>query len=1002
MRRLALGTAVLALIVPGASLGLGLGEIEPRSALNQPLRAEIELVSVEPGEMDDLVVRLAPDALFTRMGIDRDHRLTELEFEPMTTRDGRHVIRVTSRDPIREPFLNFLIEASWPSGRLVREYTILLDPPTRFEQTRQPTPAPSAPAPGRETAPPGVTRAEAPRDTAPTTYRVSRGDTMWQLGERLRPDTGVSVEQMMLALLRANPEAFEDDNINNLRSGHVLRVPARDEITRLAPREARQEVVRQNRLWREYRERATEQPEPQVAVADEPAPPRDPAPDEAREPAPPAPVDDDARLEIVGDGLTDDEAQRLQRELALLRETTESRRQEAEELRNRVEELEGLLERQSRLLTLTNQQLADLQNQLARMEGRDPDHLPLALPSEPLPTTPEAVAPAPEPDAAPTPEVAPAPPAPATPAEPEPRPTALTQLLNNPSLLMGAGFGLLLILALLWLMIRRLRDREDGEDVATPLADASVGQEAGTQGKGTAAAVAAGAAAGGVAAARDDADRERPTFGVESDSKEDLSTAMMDTMETQLPSPKGPMGDSAELTDTMELSLPGGDAAEPEDGGPRHRDEVSNDDTVAEADVYLAYGLYQQAEDLLENAVKQDPDRVDYRFKLAETYFASKNREAFEGVAADMRQSLGERPARLWDRVVLMGQEISPDNPLFRGAAASGQGTHERPDTSDFDLDTTELEGSLSEVDFEIRDDMDDMGLGEDPASGDQTEISKIGELDLDLPEDIGADVPEDSGKAAPEDAPTMQVEETPGMDDEAPTRVHPPAQTATSAPDKPEERARTQDADDATLEFDLDDSDFLDEDWAKDVGEGASRPDLDEGADIDADEPTRRAGSGDDTATLQTDEPFPDLDEPPALDRGVDPPTTEGTGEQDDTLQLDADDLNFDLDDMESMGKDEPATPRALGEDLDSDADTRWLDDTFDADDAARASDELDSAEDDDFSLGDEISTKLDLARAYIEMGDAEGARATLEEVISDGDDVQRREAEELMRQIQ
>ncbi|TVQ69404.1 MAG: pilus assembly protein FimV [Chromatiaceae bacterium] len=999
-----MGTAVWALIVPGASLGLGLGEIEPRSALNQPLRAEIELVSVEPGEMDDLVVRLAPDALFTRMGIDRDHRLTELEFEPMTTGDGRHVIRVTSRDPIREPFLNFLIEASWPSGRLVREYTILLDPPTRFEQTRQPTPAPSAPAPGREAAPPGVTRAEAPRDTGPSTYRVSRGDTMWQLGERLRPDTDVSVEQMMLALLRANPEAFEDDNINNLRSGHVLRVPDRDEITRLAPREARQEVVRQNRLWREYRERATEQPEPQVAVADEPSPPRDPAPDEATEPAPPAPMDDDARLEIVGDGLTDDEAQRLERELALLRETTESRRQEAEELRNRVEELEGLLERQSRLLTLTNQQLADLQNQLARMEGRDPDHLPLALPTEPLPTAPEAVAPAPDPDASPTPEVAPAPPAPATPAEPEPRPTALTQLLNNPSLLMGAGFGLLLILALLWLMIRRLREREGDEDAAPPLADASMGQEAGTQGTGTGtAALAAGAAAGGMAAARDDAGQERPTFGVESDSKEDMSTAMMDTMETQLPSPKGPMGDSSELTDTMELTLPGGAAAEePEDGGPRHRDEVSNDDTVAEADVYLAYGLYQQAEDLLENAVKQDPDRLDYRFKLAETYFAGKNREAFEGVAADMRQSLGERPARLWDRVVLMGQEISPDNPLFRGAAAAGQATHERPDTSDFDLDTTELEGSLSEVDFEIRDDMDDMGLGEDPASEDQTQISDIGELDLDLPEDIRADVSEGSGKVAPEDAPTMQVEGTPGMDDEAPTRVQTPSQAATPAPDKPEERARTQNADDATLEFDLDDSGFLDEDWAKDVGDDAPKPDLDKGADIGADEPTRRADAADDTATLQMDEPFPDLDAPPARDRDVASPTTEGRDEQDDTLQLDADDLNFDLDDMESMGKEEPATPRALGEDLDSDADTRWLDDTFDADDAARTADELDSAEDDDFSLGDEVSTKLDLARAYIEMGDAEGARATLEEVISDGDEGQRREAEELMRQIQ
>lgn len=997
MRRVALGTAVWALIVPGASLGLGLGEIEPRSALNQPLRAEIELVSVEPGEVDDLVVRLAPDALFTRMGIDRDHRLTELDFEPMTTRDGRHVIRVTSRNPIREPFLNFLIEASWPSGRLVREYTILLDPPTRFEQTRQPTPAPSAPAPGRETSPPGVTRAEAPRDTGPSTYRVSRGDTLWQLGERLRPNTDVSVEQMMLALLRANPEAFEDNNINNLRSGQVLRVPERDEITRLAPGEARQEVMRQNRLWREYRERATEQPEPQVAVTDEPASPSgEAAPETSAEPAPDASAGDDARLEIVGDVATDDEAQRLQQELALLRETTESRRQEADELRNRVEELEGLLERQTRLLTLTNQQLADLQNQLARMEGREPDYLPPALPTQPLPTAPESVVPPSDsgPDVSPAPEATPAPPAP---AESEPRPTALTQLLNNPALLMGAGFGLLLILALLWLMIRRLRDQDDGEEAAAPVADATLKGEAGASGQGLAAAAAGGAAAAGATGtARDEAGQGRPTFGVEPDSGEDMSTAMMDTMETQLPSPKRPMGDAAELTDTMEFTVPGGATAEAvDDGGPRHRDEVSNDDTVAEADVYLAYGLYQQAEDLLENAVKQDPDRLDYRFKLAEAYFAGKNREAFEGVAADMRQSLGERPSKLWDRVVLMGQEISPDNPLFRGVATSGQPAPERPDTSDFDLDTAELEGSLSEVDFEIRDDLDDMGLGDGEDAGDYTQVSGIGDLDLDLPEDIGGGAPTGASKE---------------VSDEAPTRVPPPSRTASPTPDMPEVPARTSgsDADDATLEFDLDDSGFLDEEWAKDLGEGVPGAGLDQGEDTGADEPKRApSGLADDTATLQMDEPFSELDEPQTRDRDVGHSTTDGTDDQDSTLQLDADDLNFDLDDMEAMDKEamdkgESAAPKATGEDLDSEVDTRWLDDTFDADDAARTMDELGSAEDEDFSLGDEISTKLDLARAYIEMGDAEGARATLEEVVSDGDEGQRREAEELMRQIQ
>jgi pilus assembly protein FimV len=779
---------------------------------------------------------------------------------------------------------------------------------------------------------------------------------------------------MMLALLRANPEAFEDNNINNLRSGQVLRVPERDEITRLAPGEARQEVMRQNRLWREYRERTTEQPEPQVAVTDEPAsPPGDAAPETSAEPAPDASAGDDARLEIVGDVATDDEAQRLQQELALLRETTESRRQEADELRNRVEELEGLLERQTRLLTLTNQQMADLQNQLARMEGREPDYLPPALPTQPLPRAPEPVVPPSDsgPDVSPAPEATPAP------AESDLRPTALTQLLNNPALLMGAGFGLLLILALLWLMIRRLRDQKDGEEAASPVADATLEDEAGASVKGLAAAAVGGAAAAGATGtARDGTGQGRPAFGVEPDSGEDMSTAMMDTMETQLPSPKRPMGDAAELTDTMEFTVAGGATAEAvDDGGPRHRDEVSNDDTVAEADVYLAYGLYQQAEDLLENAVKQDPDRLDYRFKLAEAYFAGKNREAFEGVAADMRQSLGERPSKLWDRVVLMGQEISPDNPLFQGVATSGQATPERPDTSDFDLDTAELEGSLSEVDFEIRDDLDDMGLGDEEDAGDYTQVSSIGDLDLDLPEDIGGDAPTVASKEVSDEAPTRQVGSDSGADDEAPTRVPPPSRTASPTPDTPEVPARTSgsDADDATLEFDLDDSGFLDEDWAKDLGEGVPGAGLDQEADTGADEPKRPpSGVADDTATMQMDEPFPELDEPLARHGDVGHSTTDGTDDEDSTLQLDADDLNFDLDD------------------------------TFDADDAARNMDELGSAEDEDFSLGDEISTKLDLARAYIEMGDTEGARATLEEVVSDGDEGQRREAEELMRQIQ
>lgn len=143
-----MGMALWALLlVPGLSQALGLGEIEVNSALNQPLNAEIELVSVRPGEMQDLQVRVAPEALYRRLGIERSAIITELRFAPTTLPDGRHVIRVTTSNPVREPFVNFLVEATWPAGRLVREYTLLLDPPVLFEQRAEPAPGHRSPRP---------------------------------------------------------------------------------------------------------------------------------------------------------------------------------------------------------------------------------------------------------------------------------------------------------------------------------------------------------------------------------------------------------------------------------------------------------------------------------------------------------------------------------------------------------------------------------------------------------------------------------------------------------------------------------------------------------------------------------------------------------------------------------------------------------------------------------------------------------------------------------------
>ncbi|HSO99930.1 MAG TPA: FimV/HubP family polar landmark protein, partial [Thioalkalivibrio sp.] len=360
MRRLAMGMALWALLlVPGLSQALGLGEIEINSALNQPLNAEIELVSVRSGEMEDLQVRIAPEALYRRLGVERSALLNELRFSPETLPDGRHVVRVTTRNPVREPFVNFLVEATWPAGRLVREYTLLLDPPVLFEQRAEPAPrtpvsqapreARPAPAPSRPSP-----RATAPRVT-PDSYRVQRGDTLWNVARDLRPDNNITVEQMMLALLRANPEAFGDNNINNLQSGRVLRVPDADEINRLDRGQASREVARQNALWREYRTRVAGETQPQPQV---PAPSRADAPAPGAD-APASPAEDDARLEILA--AREGEQAEMEQELALAREAADARARETRELSSRVAELEAMLESRDRLLELNNQQLAEMQ-----------------------------------------------------------------------------------------------------------------------------------------------------------------------------------------------------------------------------------------------------------------------------------------------------------------------------------------------------------------------------------------------------------------------------------------------------------------------------------------------------------------------------------------------------------------------------------------------------------------------------------------------------------------
>ena len=213
----------LAALNAGFAQALGLGEITLHSQLDQPLNAEIRLRGLGDLDPDQIIVRLAPAADFERSGVDRLYSLTEMRFDVRPGKSGEGVVQIRTEQPVREPYLDFLIEVRWPSGRVLREYTVLLDLPTYSAEPPPVVRAPDVTAPARS--------ARAPRAAVRSTwsggssYDVHSGDTLWSIASRTRP-SGVSVQQMLKVLHRDNPEAFVNGDIDRLRAGVVLRVPA--------------------------------------------------------------------------------------------------------------------------------------------------------------------------------------------------------------------------------------------------------------------------------------------------------------------------------------------------------------------------------------------------------------------------------------------------------------------------------------------------------------------------------------------------------------------------------------------------------------------------------------------------------------------------------------------------------------------------------------------------------------------------------------------------------
>ncbi|MCY7263996.1 FimV/HubP family polar landmark protein [Pseudomonas protegens] len=445
VRKLVLAIAAASALSSGMAQALGLGELTLKSSLNQPLVAEIELLDIKDLTAAEVVPSLAPAEEFAKAGVDRQAFLNDLSFTPVLNPGGKSVLRVTSSQPLSEPMVKFLVQVMWPNGRLLRDYSVLLDPSKFSPQAA--AAAQAAPVSGPAVNAP-VTRAN--KVSKPEQYTTAPRDTLWEIAAKNR--NGASIQQTMLAIQALNPDAFIDGNINRLKAGRVLRLPDVVQSTALPQPKAIAEVAAQNAAWRQGR-RAGARSQLQVDAT------RRAGAEKA-----PKQVNTKDNLSLVsadsgkagGKGVAGD-SKALNNKLAVTQESLDATRRDNAELKERMADLQSQLDKLQRLIELKNNQLAKLQAEGAAPVAQPTAVMPaelVAKPEAPAATPVVAQAPVSEPAANPAPDV------PAAQADED----KYGDLLTNPILLGLVGGGAIVaVLLLLLLLARRRKAQQEAE-----------------------------------------------------------------------------------------------------------------------------------------------------------------------------------------------------------------------------------------------------------------------------------------------------------------------------------------------------------------------------------------------------------------------------------------------------------------------------------------------------------------------------------------------------------
>lgn len=1123
----------------GLVSALGLGELALDSSLNQPFRAEIPLRDIGGLSVDQIKVQLADATAFENAGVDRSQFLSSLQFEVELLNGGNGRIIVTTTAAVVEPYLDFIVEARWPNGKMIREYTVLLDLPVYADAAPvktvdvstasaapvntpveaapvAPSPAPASPV--RELggsigaadrvapAPRSIEqRQDLPVAEKSDEYRVQHRDTMWRIASKHRPSSYVTTQQTMLALVKKNPQAFVNGNVNRLKSGYVLSLPTEAEVKAIRHESAVEEIRIQAKEWRGERvarssssDSATAPASTQSSVT--PMAPQLDATDKKQAPKTES-TEQDVKFSIgsAGDAAeADGEVAALRAKVREEQENLEKSKLENGAMQSRVVEMEKQIEALQSLIALKNTQLAALQSgaqapssemsaeSLAELEET-------ALAALPKPSEAESGAAALEQEAAgdaselsetvadKTKGKKAANPSPAKPAEPPASDSTLDSAKNWISQNIALFAGLLLaLLALLVLIVKRRQNADDDTDLADFDEDLSAENESPVL-----------FASGG----EFDEGAEKAVSPFAEEHAADVFNADdfdFDKLEDDSAAQDAASDDVVFADDSVFDEHKANDAADSPGLVPQ------TGDVVAEAEIYVAYGRYDQAASLLKTAIEQDPENIELRLKLIDIYLDTRDQDNFEVAYGELRALNDDAAvARVKESMSAIegvshwlgddGSSTGADNTINVGHQSAVD------ESADLDFDIgDELESvqiDEGDIDFELDDSLnadtnsetstvsalDMTQLGEADASDADTLESldvDLADLDFDFEGDFGTATSE----AAPAEASTAPSEELSPLSastDETEELEELSLEELEDAEldlgeldvlEVGDEPAAIPESDDDILSFDdeevasleLGESDSADielDELTLDDGELSvsnfenpepeavelgttglgdtditeiAAPTLDSG-DLTADANGVSAESDDDELELDLSELDMDLAEPSAASSVAETVTDAS----DDGLDLDL--SEFDMPSETAGG----ATTEEL-DDLEVD-ESFFLDDDSDAEDEQRQPSSEDapvlaapaadlelpatdggdaiSVEDlvfDEFDAGDDevdgfesivdsesVATKLDLARAYIDMGDSEGAREMLEEVLQEGDAQQQADAKSLLDNI-